>query len=1168
MKKLLLVFSVLISSFSAYSQCEIPQPFTGNTGSNMTVMLTPDFISSVTVTSEDAYIVGITPAGMVVASTSVFGVSQTSLAVWGDDTDSPELDGAMFGEDISLQLVDGSSLYDLTISSPVTYSTNGMVVQGSPVTADLCGGDVLGGDCEYPGIYSGNTGNNMTVMLTPGFMSGLQITDENAYISVSSGGMLVGSVDVYGVSQTSLAIWGDDSSTPETDGAVLGVNVVMQLVDGSNLFILNTIDIPFVVNGTQILMSLDSQVLTCGVVDIEGCMEEWAENFNQAANVSDDSCELTGCMDSEANNYVELANVASDCVYLGCTNSNACNYDAQANNDDDSCFFNEVGYDCDGVCLIDSDGDGVCDGFEVLGCIDDIACNYNELATDAGFCTYPSEDWLNCEEQCNNDVDNDGVCDEFEIDGCIDPTAFNYNDNATNDDGSCIAIALGCTNETATNFDASANTDNGSCLVEGCTDASAFNFNADANINDGSCEAVVEGCTDFAAANFDESANIDNGSCEDVAFGCTDSNALNYDSNANTNDDSCEYLSFSGNWPSSADGIINTGNNSTIGVSADLDLEDGDYLGAFYESDGELVCGGLLFWDADAVNQLIVVWGNDANSEVKDGFDSGEQIVWKSRDVSADVDASLYPIYSLGTNTYMVNAAYIITGWILDPEFGCMDAAYEEFSSSALVADGSCSILWSSLYVVQADELAAANVVIDELSTDLLNLNNTLSMTILSMQSDFDNMVLDYQGQLFILETTLTDSLNDVHASYTSDINALNSAWDLEVEGLEYELVVLNQGLVDSISSYELQLADLHSLMSGDVSDLEAAIASLQSDSLDLENLLAATILDYDSQIATLNSSWDTEVAGLNADIDGLNTDLANTISSYDTQIANLISSYDAEILAINATHDLIVESLNGDAAVAADAALDLLNLTIDNYTLDLETMEFGYESQLATLIANYDNTIAILNANDASEDADYEEHVANLQSDSTQFELDLSIANANIESLDTDVANLQADNSDLSENLAYHSAPLYVNLNQGWNMIGFPLQEEMDAAASLEILGADLHLIKNNNAAVYWPEFGFNSLGTLVPGQGYQVRMYGAHDDYTFPYIIGERLDVYPQVPTWAIEMEIPSHPNETPTLVRVVNMLGQEVVPEDVFDGEVLLYLYSDGTVEKAIK
>ena len=230
--------------------------------------------------------------------------------------------------------------------------------------------------------------------------------------------------------------------------------------------------------------------------------------------------------------------------------------------------------------------------------------------------------------------------------------------------------------------------------------------------------------------------------------------------------------------------------------------------------------------------------------------------------------------------------------------------------------------------------------------------------------------------------------------------------------------------------------------------------------------------------------------------------------------------------------------------------------------------MELGYESQLTSLIANYENTISILNADDASEDISYEEHISSLQSDSTQFELDLSIVNSTIESLNTNIANLQADNIDLSENLTYHSAPLYVDLAEGWNMIGFPLQEEMDAAASLEILDDAIHLIKNNSAAVYWPEFGFNSLGTLVPGQGYQIRMYESYEQYTFPYISGERLDVYPQVPVWALDMEIPSHPNDTPTLVRVVNMLGQEVNPEEAFGGEVLLYLFSNGTVEKTIK
>ena len=51
-----------------YAQCDIPLTFSGNTGANMTVMLTPDFISSLTITDADAYVVASTDDGMVVGS--------------------------------------------------------------------------------------------------------------------------------------------------------------------------------------------------------------------------------------------------------------------------------------------------------------------------------------------------------------------------------------------------------------------------------------------------------------------------------------------------------------------------------------------------------------------------------------------------------------------------------------------------------------------------------------------------------------------------------------------------------------------------------------------------------------------------------------------------------------------------------------------------------------------------------------------------------------------------------------------------------------------------------------------------------------------------------------------------------------------------------------------
>ena len=49
----------------------------------------------------------------------------------------------------------------------------------------------------------------------------------------------------------------------------------------------------------------------------------------------------------------------------GCNDHLACNYDAQALSDDGSCTYANIGYDCNNICLNDSDEDNVCDEFEI-----------------------------------------------------------------------------------------------------------------------------------------------------------------------------------------------------------------------------------------------------------------------------------------------------------------------------------------------------------------------------------------------------------------------------------------------------------------------------------------------------------------------------------------------------------------------------------------------------------------------------------------------------------------------------------------------------------------------------------------------------------------------------------------------------------------------------------
>ena len=130
-KALLYTFlvSIFFLSSQALAQCDLPSAYNGNTGQNMTVMMTAPFISSLNVTSESAYLVALSEDGSVIGSKVVAGVIQTSMAVWADDSSTPGIDGALTNETISFQLVDGPDLYDVTMPAPVYFFSNSLTVQ-------------------------------------------------------------------------------------------------------------------------------------------------------------------------------------------------------------------------------------------------------------------------------------------------------------------------------------------------------------------------------------------------------------------------------------------------------------------------------------------------------------------------------------------------------------------------------------------------------------------------------------------------------------------------------------------------------------------------------------------------------------------------------------------------------------------------------------------------------------------------------------------------------------------------------------------------------------------------------------------------------------------------------------------------------------------------------
>ncbi|MDA1243073.1 MAG: T9SS type A sorting domain-containing protein [Bacteroidetes bacterium] len=318
--------------------------------------------------------------------------------------------------------------------------------------------------------------------------------------------------------------------------------------------------------------------MTGGEVNICGCTDPMACNYDENATLDDGTCEdpepFLDCA-GECLNDQDGDGVCDELELWGCTDITACNFDDSATEDDDTCQYPEPFEDCDGSCLNDQNENGICD--ELEGCGDATACNYDAFTEypDDSWCVYPEFFYVDCAGNCLNDVDGDGVCDEIEFPGCTDPDACNYDPIYTDDAGNCYYAEeyydcfFNCLNDL---------NDNGICdelEVFGCMDSEDCNYNPNANMDDGSCG----------------DANLINDVCEGAALLTCGTSLVSNNTDCSSEDDELGCASFQPANPSAGlwYTFVGTGEEMTLTTCLPGTTFD-TYLSVYTGSCGNLVC--------------------------------------------------------------------------------------------------------------------------------------------------------------------------------------------------------------------------------------------------------------------------------------------------------------------------------------------------------------------------------------------------------------------------------------------------------------------------------------------------------------------------------------------------------------------------------------------------
>ena len=588
---------------------------------------------------------------------------------------------------------------------------------------------------------------------------------------------------------------------------------------------------------------------------------------------------------------------------------------------------------------------------------------------------------------------------------------------------------FGCTDPTAFNFDPTATVDNGSCepFIFGCTNPDADNYDSEANTENGSC--IVSGCTNEAADNYDETANNEDGSC--IISGCTDPVASNFNVEANLDDGSC--VPF----------VSGCTDPDAYNFNPNANLEDGtcDFESLVIIQYEELEGSNFHFWAI--INEIPSVsflhWNMGDGTEYQA---VNEPTHYFQENGTYQVTVNVFSSTGAYLASTIVNVSNVSSG--------CMDEDAVNFDPLATEDDGSCIVQVNGCMDVEANNYNSdANVDDGSCTYDVMGCTDESAFNFNENANVDDGSCVEIQLGCIDIEALNYDELANTDDGTCEYPLPTEPDWTVEVTSTNH--IILIPATADiTINDLPIDSGDYVGVFYlGQDEQYHCAGKMLWSGTTSTMTVYGSEPNEYNGMSVGEEFTWMTWKASIN-EVRMALVDYDLTMPNSDTYVVDGISG----ILALSNTMIQDIELNQGWNLISTYIIPDYPNISdvfepiVNN--LYLAKDEFGNVFWPAWDLNNIgDNTPG-------------KAYKIKMNVDDT-----LQVRGA--------VAN-----------------PLNYQLilPDGWSYLGYLLSQNEDPSVILESIEDDIVLIKDAVGNIYFPEYNVNTMGDMIPGQGYQIRM------------------------------------------------------------------------------